>query len=274
MTLTEWLHLQDRQSQGLVAAAPHCWHQSSCKTLEPPLPLDLLSAGGVLQTGAHTLQLIRGSAQIDILVISPVRHNSLTAEGNNRYLSELNLWWVIGGQGWPGWTDPPEKLLEQVAKEVHVGSDRKVWEDQRLGCMLLLSSQCLCWLWPTHQQWPHQNQTTEQQSKLAWSGSTTSRGWSVCVDHMEPGCTMERKQAAGGSMMVWSVFRWAPVLHVDVWHVPPTWALLQTMFTLSPSTPDVCGVEEHNKKSEVLTWLPKPPDLSPVELLWAPTGRT
>lgn len=51
-------------------------------------------------------------------------------------------------------------------------------------------------------------------------------------------CAMGRRQAET-SMTVWVMFCWVPVLHVDVWHVPSTWVLLQTMFTF-PWKQDPC----------------------------------
>ena len=46
----------------------------------------------------------------------------------------------------------------------------------------------------------------------------------VCVrhlpgEHMAPGCTMGRRQASGGSVMLWAMFCWetlGPAIHVDV----------------------------------------------------------
>ena len=41
----------------------------------------------------------------------------------------------------------------------------------------------------------------------------------VCVEHMAPGCTMGRRQAGGGSAMLWAMLCWGtsgPAIHVDV----------------------------------------------------------
>ena len=43
------------------------------------------------------------------------------------------------------------------------------------------------------------------------------------VEHMTPGCTMGRRQAGGGSVMLWAIFCWetlGPAIHVDVTHLP------------------------------------------------------
>ncbi|ROL55318.1 Transposable element Tc1 transposase [Anabarilius grahami] len=80
-----------------------------------------------------------------------------------------------------------------------------------------------------HQQWSreHQNWTTEQWKKVAWSDETcfllhhVDGRVHVCRlpgEHMAPGCTMGRRQAGGGSVMLWPMFCWetlGPAIHVD-----------------------------------------------------------
>ena len=89
-------------------------------------------------------------------------------------------------------------------------------------------------LTPVHrqkcQQWAreHQNWTTEQWKKVAWSDESRFllhhvdgrvRVRRLPGEHMAPGCTMGRRQAGGGSVMLWAMFCWetlGPAIHVDV----------------------------------------------------------
>ncbi|KAK3541531.1 hypothetical protein QTP86_029169 [Hemibagrus guttatus] len=77
---------------------------------------------------------------------------------------------------------------------------------------------------------------------------------------MAPGCTMGRRRAGGGGVMLWAMFCWeslGPAIHVDV--------------TLTRSTylfADQEWFDEHNNQFEVLTWPPNSPDLNPVQHLW------
>ncbi|KAK3519768.1 hypothetical protein QTP70_003892 [Hemibagrus guttatus] len=162
-------------------------------------------------------------------------------------------------------------------------------------------------LTPVHcrkrQQWAreHQNWTTEQWKKVAWSDE--SRFLLHPVDgrvhvrvlpgeHMTPGCTMGRRRAGGGSVLLWAMFCWetlGPAIHVDVTltrstylsivadHVHP---FMETLF------PDGCGLfqqdnalchkaemvqewfDDHNNQFEVLTPPPNSPDLNPIQHLW------
>ena len=89
-------------------------------------------------------------------------------------------------------------------------------------------------LTPVHhlkgRQWlcEHQNWTTELWKKVVWSDESSFLlhhvvGW-VCVhclpgEDIAPGCTMGRRQASGGSVMLWAMFCWETVglaIHVDV----------------------------------------------------------
>ncbi|KAK3533242.1 hypothetical protein QTP70_013655 [Hemibagrus guttatus] len=154
-----------------------------------------------------------------------------------------------------------------------------------------------------HQQWAreHQNWTTEQWKKVAWSDESRFLlhhvDVQVCVrllpgEHMAPGCTMGRRRAGGGSVLLWSVFCWetlGPAVHVDVTvtrsiylsivadHVHP---FMETLF------PDGCVLfqkdnaschkakmvqewfDDHNNQFVVLTPPPNSPDLNPIQHLW------
>ncbi|KAK3560711.1 hypothetical protein QTP86_014737, partial [Hemibagrus guttatus] len=169
--------------------------------------------------------------------------------------------------------------VAQTAEEVNAGSDRKL------------------------QQWAreHQNWTTEQWKKVAWSDESCFLLHHVDVrvrvrllpeEHMAPGCTMGRRRAGGGSVLLWSMFCWetlGPAVHVDVTvtrstylsivadHVHP---FMETLF------PDGCVLfqqdnapchkaemvqewfDEHNNQFEVLTPPPNSPDLNPIQHLW------
>ncbi|KAK3560338.1 hypothetical protein QTP86_006422 [Hemibagrus guttatus] len=111
-------------------------------------------------------------------------------------------------------------------------------------------------------------------------------------EHMAPGCTMGRRRAGGGSVLLWAMFCWetlGPAVHVDVTltrstylsivadHVHP---FMETLF------PDGCVLfqqdnapchkaemvqewfDDHNNQFEVLTPPPNSPDLNPIQHLW------
>ncbi|KAK3557200.1 hypothetical protein QTP70_026141, partial [Hemibagrus guttatus] len=95
--------------------------------------------------------------------------------------------------------------------------------------------------------------------------SFTSRGWlgaceSLTWEHMAPECTMGRRQAGGGSVMLWAMFCWETLgsaIHVDQDNAPCHKAkMVQEWF------------DEHNNQFEVSTWPPNSPDLNPIENLW------
>ena len=171
--------------------------------------------------------------------------------------------------------------VAQIAEEVNAGSDRKVSEytvHHSLLCMGLHSCRPVrvSMLTPVHrrkhQQWAreHQNWTTEQWKKVAWSDESRFLlhhvDGQVCVhhlpgEHMAPGCTMGRRQAGGGSVMLWAMFCWetlGPAIHVDVTltrttylsivadHVHP---FMETVF------PDGCGLfQQDNAPCHKTKW--------------------
>ena len=62
-------------------------------------------------------------------------------------------------------------------------------------------------------------------------------------EHMATGCTMGRRQASRGSVMLWAMFCWETKM-VQEWF------------------------EEHNNEFGVLTWPPNSPGLNPIKHLW------
>ena len=128
--------------------------------------------------------------------------------------------------------------VAQIAQEINAGSDRKVSENTVHRSLLRMGlHSCrpvrVPMLTPVHrrkhQQWAreHQNWTTEQWKKVAWSDESRFllhhvdgrvRVRRLPGEHMAPGCTMGRRQAGGGSVMFWAMFCWetlGPAIHVD-----------------------------------------------------------
>lgn len=65
---------------------------------------------------------------------------------------------------------------------------------------------------------------------------TQMAGFFLPEEHMAPGCTVERRQASRGSVTLLAIFCWETTIHVDyllLWHVSPTWVLLQKCYTIS-----------------------------------------
>ncbi len=107
-------------------------------------------------------------------------------------------------------------------------------------------------------------------------------------EQMEPGCTMVRRQAGRGSVMLWAMFCWetlGPAIHVDVTYLSIVadhgHSFMETVF------PGGCGLfrqdnapcykakmvqewfeENNNNEFEVMTWPPNSPDIYPIEHLW------
>ncbi|KAK3570021.1 hypothetical protein QTP86_009164 [Hemibagrus guttatus] len=108
-------------------------------------------------------------------------------------------------------------------------------------------------------------------------------------EHMATGCTMGRRQASRGSVMLWAMLcweTWGPVIHVDVTLTRTTYLSIVAEHVhpfMEMVFPDGCGLfqqdnvpchkakmvqewfDEHNE-SELLP--PNSPDLNPIEHLW------
>ncbi|KAK3511175.1 hypothetical protein QTP70_032220, partial [Hemibagrus guttatus] len=78
---------------------------------------------------------------------------------------------------------------------------------------------------------------------------------------MAPGCTMGRRQASRGSVMLWAVFCWETlgpaIIHVDVTLTCTTYLSIAADH-----------VHPFMEMFEVFTWPPNSPDLSPITHLW------
>ena len=69
----------------------------------------------------------------------------------------------------------------------------------------------------------------------------------LAVGHMAPGCTMGRRQACGGSVILWALFCWetlGPAIHVDVTLTRTTYLSIVTDHVhpfMETVFPDGCG---------------------------------
>lgn len=130
--------------------------------------------------------------------------------------------------------------VAQIAEKVNAGSDRKVSEHTVHHSLLRMGLRSrrpvrVPMMTPVHcrkrLQWAreHQNWTTEQWKKVAWSDESRFllhhvdgrvRVRRLPGEHMAPGCTMGRRRAGGGSVMLWAMFCW------ETWVLPFMWMLL------------------------------------------------
>ncbi|KAK3549087.1 hypothetical protein QTP70_031342 [Hemibagrus guttatus] len=186
--------------------------------------------------------------------------------------------------------------MKLVGARVEDAEDRDRWSLRRPVRVPMLT--------PVHlRQWAreHKNWTTEQSKKVAWSDEShfllhhvDGRMCVRCLpgEHMAPGCTMERRQAGGGSVMLWTMFCWeilCPAIHVDITLTRTTYLSIvadhvHPFMETVKGFPDGCGLfqqdnapchkakmvqewfDDHSNEFEV--WPSNSPDLNPIERLW------
>ncbi|KAK3525149.1 hypothetical protein QTP86_019533, partial [Hemibagrus guttatus] len=218
------------------------------------------------------------------------------------HLMSESEWRNLGVQQSQGWV---HYMIHQPDDVVHGGSWALPFLLQTLLFLHLLKKLMLVLIERSkRQQWvhEHQNWTTEQWKKVAWSDEShfllhhvdgRVRVRLLPGKHMVPGCTMGRRRAGRGSVMLWAMFCWeilGPAVHVDVTVTRSTdlsiaadhvHLFMETLF------PDGCGLfqqdnvachksklvqewfDDHNNQFEVLTWRPlASPNLNPIHHLW------
>ncbi|KAK3533885.1 hypothetical protein QTP70_033007 [Hemibagrus guttatus] len=221
-----------------------------------------------------------------------------TAEGagSDRKRSEYTV------HGWPVWS---RATVAQIAEEVNAGSDRKVSEytvHHNLLRMGLHSRRPVRVpkLTPVHCKSTNNGhvsiRTGPRRNGRRRPGLMNHVAGRVCVHllpgkHMAPACTMGRRRAGGGSLMLWAMFCWetlGPAIHGDVTLTRSTYLSIVTDHVhpfMETVFPDGCGLfqqdnapchkaemvqewfDEHTNQFE-LTWPPNSPDLNPAQHLW------
>ena len=135
-----------------------------------------------------------------------------------------------GIEGYPIWSEPTENFNGGHGRNVSQSTVHRIL--LRMGLRGLVRVPMMT---PVHRrkrlQWAreHRNWTLEQWKKVAWSDESRFLfdhhvDGRVCVrrlpgEVMAPGCSVGRRRAGGGSVMLWAMFCWetlGPAIHVDV----------------------------------------------------------
>ena len=141
-----------------------------------------------------------------------------------------------GNEGYPVWSEPTEGLLWHVTENFNGGHGRNVSQSTVHRTLLRMGLRSrrpvrVAIMTPVHRrkclQWARErrNWTLEQWKKVAWSDESSFllnsrlRVRRIPGEVMAPGCTVGRRQAGGGSVMLWAMFCWETLglaIHVDV----------------------------------------------------------
>lgn len=172
---------------------------------------------------------------------------------------------------------------DHIVVKGYAGSDKKVSE-HTIHCILLQ-----CWTLTDRAVKVHMRTTVHFQSTNSehqnWIMQRWRTGtWSDVVlqhtdgrlllrrlpeEHRAPGCTMERRQPSGGSVMLLAMFCWETTIVVGymlLWHAPPTWVLLQKCYTISLN--DVKFQQAGSQKTKMVQEVMIPTQVSICEICW------